>query len=137
MPPSTTVVRLMRRDAPADVATLLREVVAEQARQRQMLAEILRLLERGRGARDEADQALLLALAEAVGDRQFTSAQLMAHAAVDPALHEALEAADVTSTKELGCLCRRLEGISIRGVRLARAGDQRGGVLWRLLVCEV
>ena len=78
------------RDSQQDVCALLREVVAEQARQRVMLAAVLQLLERGRGARDQADVALLLAIAAAIEDRQFTSAQLVAHAKAAPALRDAL-----------------------------------------------
>ena len=126
-------------DAVADpVETLLRELVAEQARQRETLSAILRLLERGRGARDQADARLLLAVAEAINERPFTSSQLMAHSDADPALREALTAADITSAQELGCIFRRLEGILVNGFRLERVADQRAGVLWQVQVqvCE-
>jgi hypothetical protein len=121
---------------PDSVETLLRAIRAEQTRQAGLLAEILRALERGRGPRDSADGALLLAVAEAIGDRPWTSAQLVAHANVDPALREALTAADITSAQELGCVCRRLEGIAVAGLRLDRVGRSREGVLWRVRVCE-
>lgn len=123
--------------ATSDPATRLQEIAAEQARQGEMLSTILRLLERGRGARDAADVALLVAVAEAIGDRAFTSAQLMAHAEADPALHAALEAADIVSAQELGCVFRRLDGTTLAGIRLVRAGDQRAGIVWRVQVCEV
>jgi hypothetical protein len=114
------------------VLDLLREIVVEQREQREVLSSILRLLEHGRGPRDRADIALLAAVAEAIGDRQFTSAQLMAHATVHPALHEALEAADITNAHEFGCVFRRMEGIAVTGFRLERAG-----VVWQVRVCEI
>jgi hypothetical protein len=83
-------------------------------------------------SKKRADIALLAAVAEAIGDRQFTSAQLMAHATVHPALHEALEAADITNAHELGCVFRRMEGIAVTGFRLERAG-----VVWQVRVCEI
>jgi hypothetical protein len=118
------------------VSELLRDIRAEQAHQRDTLAAILRLLERGRGARDAADIALLVAIAEAIGDRSFTSAQLIAHGDADPALRAQLLAADITGAQELGCVFRRLEGIALKGFRLERAGDERAGILWRVRVCE-
>lgn len=123
--------------ASADVLDLLREIRAEQVQQREVLAAILRLLERGRGARDAADVALLIAIAEAIGDRPFTSAQLMAHADADPALREALTAADITTPRELGTLCaRRLEGAPLAGLCLERVHEHRDGILWRVRVFD-
>jgi hypothetical protein len=72
----------------ATIEALCNDIVAEQAQQRAVLSSILRLLERGRGPRDAADVALLMAVAEAVGDRPFTSAALIVHAQADPALRE-------------------------------------------------
>jgi hypothetical protein len=118
------------------VTRLLAVLVEEQTRQRETLAQILRLLEHGRGARDAADVALLVAVAEAIGDRTFTSAQVVAHARTDPALRDAIDDADITNPQELGCVFRRLEGITVTGLRLERVGDQREGVQWRVQVCE-
>jgi hypothetical protein len=118
------------------IEALLTEIRAEQAQQRDMLAAILRLLERGRGARDAADVALLVAIAEAIGDRPFTSAQLMAHAEADPALREALLAADITTPRELGTLCRRLEGAPLAGWCLERVAAHREGVVWCVRVFD-
>ena len=77
-----------------------------------------------------------MAIAEAISDRPFTSAHVMAHAGADPALRDALEAADLMSARELGAVCRRLEGITVRGLRLERMGDTRDGVLWCVRVGE-
>ena len=124
-----------RQSIPADLPqyaamlSLLQQIVDGQQR-------IIELLERGRGARDQADVALLLAVAEALGDRQFTSAALVAHAEADLALRQALVGADISTTRELGCLLRRLEGSVLSGLRLERMGDQRAGVVWRVQVSE-
>ena len=126
----------VKEAGPELVADLLQALVTEQARQGAQIAAILRLLERGRGARDEADAALLVAVVESVGDRQFTSRQLEAHADADPALREALLAADVTSAQELGCVFRRLEGAAVGGFRLERVAVQRAGIVWAVRVCE-
>ncbi len=122
-------------NAEEDVAGLLRELLTEQARQRTMLAAILQQLQ-GRGARDAADIALLVAIAEAIGDRPFTSAQLFAHGEAAPGLRDALIACDLTTPRELGCLCRRLEGVELKGLRLERVDATRDGILWRVRVCE-
>ena len=118
-----------------DVATRLREIAAEQARQGALTETILRGLDRGRGARDHADATLLLAVAEAVGDRGFKSGEVISHAAADLALREALTSADVTNAQELGCVLRRLEGVAVNGLRLERSADSRAGVVWSVHVC--
>jgi hypothetical protein len=105
-------------------------------RQRDTLADILRLLEHGRGARDQADVALLVAIAEAIGDRPFTSAQLIAHAAAADVLRDALLAADITTRQELGTLCRRLEGVPLAGLCLSRVDTVRGVVVWVVRVYD-
>ena len=88
-----------------------------------------------RGARDADDRALLVAIAESIGDRRFTSGELIHHATIAPALHEALRAADVQEPHELGVLFRRLQGITIDGMRVERTDDSRAGAVWRVL-CE-
>lgn len=121
-------------DSPSDVADLLRGIVAAQARQAEVLDAVLRLLERGRGARDQADEALLVAVVEAIGDRAFTVAQLLAHTEADQRLRDALVAADVDNGQQLGCVFRRLEGAVVAGFRLERVRDQRAGVVWQVRV---
>jgi hypothetical protein len=134
MPPAT--VRVASPPAADSVVDALRELATEQRRQGEQLAAILRLLERHRGARDKADVGLLLAIAEAIGDRPFTSAQLMAHADADPALRAALTAADITTPRELGTLCRRLEGTPLAGLCLERVDEHRDGIVWRVRVFD-
>lgn len=123
-------------DPAVEALSLLRELVVEQVQQREMLAAILRVLERSHGARDAADAALLVAIVEAIGERPFTSGELLAHArAVAPALLAALEAADISTAQEFGCVCRRMDGMAVHGLRLARV-DDRTPVRWRVEVCE-
>lgn len=116
------------------IETLLRQVIAEQARHATIQADILRAIERSQGPRDAADQAVLVAIAEAIGDRRWTSGQLLEHAALVPALRDALLAADVTATSALGWFCRRVHGGPGPGTRLERVGDSRAGVLWRVVL---
>jgi hypothetical protein len=118
---------------PDSVEVLLREIRAEQTRQAGVLADILRALDRGRTSL-AVHVALLVAIAEAIGDRDFTGAQLFAHARVAPALREALEACDLTSPREFGWLARRLEGSVLPGVRLDRVGESSAGLQWRVWV---
>jgi hypothetical protein len=116
-----------------DLEALLRDIAAEQQRQAAVLANILRALERGRGSLP-VHVALLVAITEAIGDREFTGAQLFAHARVAPALRDALEACDLTSAREFGWLARRLETNVLPGVRLDRVGESRDGLVWRVWV---
>jgi hypothetical protein len=113
--------------SPDAIEALLRELAEGQRR-------ILAALERLHGPRDEADQAALLAIAETIGDRRWSSGQLLEHADLSPALHDALEAADVTNTRDLGWFCRRVHGSPSAGIRLERAGACRDGVLWSVVV---
>lgn len=107
---------------------------AVQAQQGAILADILRALERGPVARDRADVALFVTVAETIGDRRWTCGQLVAHSEVAPALRDALEGCDITNARELGQLCRRMEGLVRPGLWLERVGDSRDGVVWRVRV---
>ena len=102
------------------------------------LDRVLELLERhDQGARDREDERLPLAVIEAVRDRPFTSAQLLAHAEADENLGAAITACDVTNARELGKLLRRLEGLDLHGVRLERVDERhRDGIVWRVQVCD-
>ena len=97
------------------------------------LATVVQALSRGRSSRDPADVALLLAIAESIGDRSFTSAQVIAHSKADQALTEALRGADITSAKELGGAFRRCEGLVRDGLRLDHVGRERDGARWRVV----
>ena len=122
-----------RRPGPAAV-----EVQLAALRDRVEALETWRAHHEGRrGARDDADRALLVAIAESIGDRRFTSVALIHHATmIAPALHEALLAADVQEPRELGALFRRLHGIAVDGVRVERVDDSRDGAVWSVRVSE-
>ncbi len=109
--------------------TFHREVMGE-------LRDIRQLLERDRGPRDQADVALFMVIAEVIGDRKFTAVEILAHCRASSELRDAIEASDVTSPRELGKLCRRVERMPVAGLRLERVGNCRDGVVWRLRVHE-
>ena len=76
-------------------------------------------------------------MAEAVGDRTFTSAELIRHADVHPALKAQLDGALVDSPRQLGKLLASIEGRSIQGLMLERVDETREGILWRVRVSQV
>ena len=84
--------------------------------------------------RDAADVALLAAIKDTMRDRPFQSRHLRRLAATVPALGVALVGADITTTRELCHLLRRLEGL--HGYRLERLQEHRDGIVWPVM-CEV
>ena len=66
----------------------------------------------------------------------FSAAELWRHANVDPALASALEAACLDNPRQLGKFLKRVEGHTVDGWRIERAGTNREGIRWRLRVCE-
>lgn len=77
--------------------------------------------------------ALLPVIAAAVADRAFSAVELVQHAEmVDDGLRTALDAAHLTTARQVGKTLRALEGRTIRGLRLARIGTDRDGVVWRM-----
>lgn len=134
----------------AAVEGLLREVIAEQVQQREMLVAILRVLERGRGARDAADLSsntkrahlplflsradrarlghLLPAIGGALGSEPFLARDLFEHDAAGLRLvRRGLTA------KRIGRLFQRAEGQVIDGYVIERAGDELHTTLWRVM----
>jgi hypothetical protein len=84
-----------------------------------------------RPAQTRDDDALMLALATAVADRAFSAREVWQHALlVDRELRAAL--GTVSNARGLGKLFRQLEGRQLAGVRLARIGVDRDGVIWRV-----
>ncbi|MBA3885696.1 MAG: hypothetical protein H0X67_08175 [Acidobacteria bacterium] len=88
---------------------------------------------RSPGPRDRADVALVGALAVSTRGLSYTTAAVWRHRAVDAALADALRAADIDSPRQLGRLLRRSEGRTVDGVRIARVGTDREGIIW---ACE-
>ena len=102
----------------------------EQAQLWQLVTELQRrieVLERGRGARDGADEALVLAFVASTEGRSFSASALWRHASVDPVLADALEAADIDSAMSLGWFFKARSGSHRRRlVRRAARRDSRG-----------
>ncbi len=120
-----------------DVVDVLEELRAFRLEVLEQFQSLRQLLERNRGPRDAADITLLfMVIAEVIGDRPFSAAGIMAHQQASAVLRDALEASDVTTARELGALCRRVERMPISELRLERVGTCRDGVQWRLRVHE-
>jgi hypothetical protein len=109
---------------------VLVSIRAELRRQGDVLDRVLALLERGRGPRDSADAAVVVAIKDALRDHAFRARHVMRLAETDPALREALDAADVVSSRDLGQLLYRCEGAVIHGLRIVRVKDDRRGIVW-------
>jgi hypothetical protein len=131
---------MSRRPIPIVYAPVPVSVDAEVAELRMrvgILEQIVAESRADRRPRSRADvDALIVAIAAAVGDRAFTSHDVIVHADTDPELRCALDAARVRTARQLG---RRLRGfehnaIGIDGdVRLTRIGvDRDDSIIWRL-----
>jgi hypothetical protein len=120
-------------DLRLDLDELRREHAAVQAR----VAVLEDRLRRTSGVRDEADGALLLAIAEHGAGASWTTRELQRHSLVIPALRAALRNADATSARRLGWLMRRLECCTINGLSVDRVSDTRDGIRWRVRVSRV
>ena len=92
--------------------------------------------QRAPGPRDHADVALVAVLTTSTRGLSFTTAAVWRHRVVDEALAAALRHADIDSPKQLGRLLRRLEGRAVDGIRIARVGADREGIIWRASLQE-
>lgn len=111
------------------VKALLHRVLANQARCEDLFRVLVRAAEQGRGARD-VDVELLLAIVDAIGDRRFTNRQLLAHAAVAPALRDALDACGIENARQLGWLLKRIGTTTMaRGLWVETVGPSHDGLL--------
>jgi hypothetical protein len=90
--------------------------------------DVLEAARAPKGPRDDLDTALVVQLAQTAVHRSFSCAEVLAHSVADAALRQALAHADIGSTKQLGKLLRRVEGVPIAGLRIARVGRRR----WRV-----
>ena len=91
---------------------------------------------RSPGPRDHVDVALVGVLTTSTRGLSFTTAAVWRHRVVDEALAAALRHADIDSPKQLGRLLRRLEGRAVHGIRIARVGADREGIIWRASLQE-
>jgi hypothetical protein len=112
----------------AAAAVRANELAAVRAELLELRARV-QALERGRGPRDDADRALVLALADAAAGLPFKAGMVFRRAVAVPALADALRNADVDNEKQLGKLLDRVKGSPIEGVVVARTG--------RFWVCRV
>jgi hypothetical protein len=102
-----------------------------------ILEEIKRLRHEVRALQPEPRRAgpdataLVLAIAESVGDADFNSAELIGATATDADLRCAL--GDDVSPRKLGKLLCRVEGEIVSGRKIVRIGNDRSGVIWRVL----
>jgi hypothetical protein len=119
--------------------TAARMVEPDQLERRlELLERRVRQLEAAsvRGPRDEADVALVLAIASAIGSARFTGLELFRHADVHEGLAAALEDADLDNPRQLGRLLRRVAGHDVAGFVVQPAGQSRDGLVWSVRVCE-
>lgn len=103
------------------------------------LVALRRAIQQQQGPRDEAERAVLPAIAQAVGDATFTSAELLEHARACEHLRAALLAADVASDdgQGVGFLLRRLARITDGELAIERTDERRGIAVWRVLVRDL
>lgn len=103
------------------------DIAAELLREVRRIRE---LLERRQVPRDERHVALVQAIAAAAGTAAFTSAELLAHAQVEGALRDAINAACGMNGRKLGRALRRIEGLDQGGLVVERIGEDSSGVIW-------
>lgn len=112
--------------APVTTSQLLEELLAEVRGLRADLCELRRKSEPPVKPGD-----LITAIAECVGDSEFTTTDLVHHARYAEPMREKLSG---MSPKKIGRLFRKIEGQDFDGLCISRIGDDRDGVLWR--ICE-
>jgi hypothetical protein len=126
-----TPIEVTALDGLAELIEKVDRVIAEQQKQRLMLAELrAALVARRRPSR----RGLLATIAATVEDRAFNSLEVIRHAEITPRLAAALEAAQITNARALGKWFRAIEGRAIDGHRLERIGiEHDGAIVWRVV----
>ena len=77
---------------------------------------------------------LVAAIRAAIGDRVFSSAELIEHCDVAPELAVAItETVGGFNTRKVGRVLRRVEGMDLDGLRVARIGSDSNGVTWQII----
>jgi hypothetical protein len=107
-----------------DIAALVAEVA--------VLTRRIEALERGRGARDGADEALVRQLGASTRGLIFSVRSLWAHRAVDMELAQALLDCDIDNTKQLGKALRRFANHRVSGWTIRRLGRSHDGAIWQV-----
>ncbi len=111
----------------------------EQARQGALLQRILQAIEKPRRhkAAPVSNETLVAAIAASnPAGACFSAGELIAHAAVHPALRQAL-AGGLMDTRRLGNRLRTLAGLEIAGLVLQRVGRDETGCIWQLVTYSV
>jgi hypothetical protein len=97
----------------------------------QILAARIAALEADlREVRDQQRDAQLVAIADSVQGHVFSATELLAHAAVDGALRQALDGA--ATPKQVGQRLKALVGRAIGGRRLVCVGRDGPGCIWAI-----
>jgi len=131
---TTTAARVDRALAGNPLPSKARALLARVLDELERLRTRVEILEAAQGPPDQADAALLSALAAHVAGTTFTAAAVLRHARlVSPSLRQALLAADLTNSFELGHWLRRMAGGPLdRGVVVTRVRRTRAGLAWTL-----
>jgi hypothetical protein len=125
------------RNVPRAVASAASDLERDLLREiTERLDRIERLLLARFGPRDDADAGLVRVLAEVLGPRPFTSAHVLQLAVADEAVRDAINGCDVTSSRQLGWLLKRLSGVTRHGLRLECVDQSRDGLVWRVQVVQ-
>lgn len=125
-----------------EIAELRAEIAAlraAQAADRAELRERVARLEAAAPPRPSraARAALLPVLAMSVQARAFTAVEVVAHAAVDARLADALAAAGIRNARQLGHYLARAERRKLGPVDVVRIGSERDGAIWRCVPPDV
>jgi hypothetical protein len=114
----------------SETSALLRELIAEVRGLRVDLAR-----HAGAPTPTEGLANLLEAIAFTVGDREFTAPELAQFAEIAPPekLLTALHEAGGTNPRKVGKLLRRLEKQECGGWRVVQIGNDREGILWKVV----
>jgi hypothetical protein len=103
-----------------------------------ILAELaaIRLLLEQRAARplDARHADLVAVIRETVGDAAFNAAELVQFAETVRTVADALVGAGVgLNARKVGRFLRKVEGVNFGGFVIVRRGEDRDGIVWRLV----
>jgi hypothetical protein len=118
-----------------ETINILRQLVAEV---RGLRADLARQHTGDLGGDDAQTANLLSAIGEAVGDRLFTSCELLEHAKVIAGpLCAVLDALNVATPRRLGKCLSRIEGRECAGLAVQRVGTDADGIIWKVVSMRV
>jgi hypothetical protein len=113
---------------------LLNTIITELRALRLVVERAEHLREERHGPRvSTACHTLLSAIFNEVGNRNFTSGELLDHATRrSPPLLEALADAGATSPKKAGKLFARVRGQNLSGLSIDRVAHESAGIVWTI-----